>query len=130
MKRFLLLSIVALGTAAAASATETGSERIMPMMNPVRSFQVFGRLDAWQPVDRDSLIVWATPSRPYLVDLKYGSPDLRFSEVVGVTSTVGRVHAKADSVVIRGVKYPIETIYELDPIQARNWNDFHIAGDA
>jgi hypothetical protein len=130
MKRFLLLSIVALGTAAAASAAESVPGPTMPIMNPVRSFQIFGRLDAWQPVDRDSLIVWVTPSRPYLVDLKYGSPDLRFSDVVGVTSTVGRVHAKADSVVIRGIKYPIETIYELDPIQARNWNDFGVAGDA
>ena len=88
---------------------------------PVDRIHHFGRFDSWRVVDRDTLIVWTTPSRPYLIELKRGSPDLRFAQVISVTSTIGATYAKLDSIRVRGFDYPIEAIYKLSRDEARNY---------
>lgn len=85
----------------------------------VRSFSTFGRLTGWQPLDRDSLIVWVSPKRAYLIDLERPSPYLRHTQRIGITSLNGRVNARFDYVLVDGVRYPIETIYALDRAEAK-----------
>ena len=87
----------------------------------VDRFHHFGRFDSWRVVDRDTVIVWTTPSRAYLLELTRGSPDLRFAQIIGVTSTIGTTYAKLDSVRVRGWDYPIKAIYKLSREAARGY---------
>jgi hypothetical protein len=120
-----------LGTASASWATSSApGAGLQPGYEQIDSFHFFGRLDNWRAIDRDTLIVWTTPSRPYLVELMRGSPDLRFAQVIGITSTIGRVNAKLDSVVVRGSDYPIRAIYRLDREQARELRQARAAPQA
>ncbi|HEX9877140.1 MAG TPA: DUF6491 family protein [Gammaproteobacteria bacterium] len=120
MKRSVLAALLVLGTASASWATSSApGAGLQPAYEQIDSFHFYGRLDNWRAIDRNTLIVWTTPSRPYLVELMRGSPDLRFAQVIGLTSTIGNVHAKLDSVLVRGSEYPIKAIYRLNREQAR-----------
>jgi len=122
MRCVALTALLALGatgpawtaTTAPASADASGYEQ-------VDRFNHFGRFDSWRAVDRDTLIVWATPARAYLIELTRGSADLRFAEAIGVTSTIGKTYAGLDSVLVRGSDYPIKAIYRLSRDQARSY---------
>ena len=89
-------------------------------VEPVDSITTFGRIQSWRALDRDTLIIWTTGLRPYLVELRWPSTDLRFANAIGVTGTNGRVHSRFDSIVVRGFRYPIEQIYRLTPTDARS----------
>ena len=123
----LLLSHVALASADAPEAGTTAAE-IFTAPEPVDSFHFFGRLDNFRPVDRDTLIVWTTAFRPYLIRLDRPSPQLRFAHAIAVTSTAGRVHKGFDEVYVDGWPYRIESIYKLTHEQARNWETSEQAG--
>ena len=120
MKTLLLatsLLLAGVGNAFATAATAATGDTQAPAYEQVDGFRFYGHLDSWHAIDDDTLIVWATPSQPYLVELMTRSRDLRYSQVIGVTSTVGRV-TDLDSVFVRGWNYPIKAIYKLDPDQA------------
>jgi len=101
------------GTAPARAEARLGS------LVPVESIPAFGRLHSWSVVDDDRLIIWATPFRPYLVELFRPSPELKFAVSIGVTSFGSRIHAKFDSVEIDGFSYPIRRIYEISRDDAK-----------
>ena len=124
MKTLILTTALAL-TALGSASAEVVSGSPVPVYEPVESFNMYPRLDSWRAVDEDTLIVWATPSRPYLIELTRKSPDIRFAETIGVTSTVGRV-TKFDSVLVRDGDYPIKAIYKLSREQAREIRQIQI----
>jgi hypothetical protein len=109
----------------AVSARTTGDVReaeLAPALERVESFSLLGRPHSWRAVDEDTVIVWATASRPYLVELAFPSYDLDFIHVIGVTSIGSRVYAKFDSVRIGGFNYPIDSIYKMTREEAKNWS--------
>jgi hypothetical protein len=106
----------------AASAAATTEVEIVPELERIESFTLLTRPYSWTPVDEDTVIVWATAFRPYLVELAFPSRDLKFTDAIGVTSVGSRVYAKFDSVQVRGLRYPIESIYKLTREEAKNWN--------
>ena len=127
MNRFkLTIAIAALLVGSVSFATTNvadGQEEVAELnvaLEPVRSFHSFGRFDNWRAVDRDTLIVWTTAFRPYLIELRRPSSELRFARAIGISSTVGRV-SRLDEVYIDGWPYPIKAIYRLTPEQARSW---------
>src|SRR5689334_21535883 len=65
-----------------------------PVDEPVDSFPVLSRLHDWHVIDDKTVIVWATPWQPYLLQLKYPSHDLPFVQAIGVTSLGDRVYAR------------------------------------
>ena len=73
----------------------------------------FGRLYNWRPVSRDELILWASPSKPYLVKIWRPFRSLRFAHTIGVTTTIGRV-TKFEKVIVDGQRLPIKSIVALD----------------
>jgi hypothetical protein len=75
---------------------------------------------SWQVIDDDSVIVWATAFDPYLVELKFRSPDLKFAHVIGLTQFGSRVYARFDAVQVGGFRYPIDSIYKMSREEARN----------
>jgi hypothetical protein len=91
-----------------------------PAYEEVTSFSILTRLHSWRAVDEDTVIVWATPFQPYLVELAFPSHDLRHAEVVGITSVGNRVYARFDSLRVGGFRYPINNIYKMTREEARN----------
>jgi len=120
MKKQILVALAALGLATAGQAAIDNDHAANAAMHPVDRIQTFNRIDSWRPIDRDTLIIWATPFRPYLVELSRPSMDMRFEQSIGVTSTAGTVYAKFDHVIVDGIRYPIRAIYEIDRNTARH----------
>src|SRR5690606_815667 len=87
----------------------------------VDSITMMTRPHSWRAVDDSTLIVWATPFHPYLVELAYPSHDLRFSEAIGLSQTGSRVYAKFDRVWVRGFSYPISGIYKMTREERKGW---------
>lgn len=79
----------------------------------------FGRLHSWRAISRDELVVWASPSRPYLITLSHRNPNLRFAHAIGVTSHTGRI-SKFESVIVDGWRTPIKSIVALDRETAKS----------
>ena len=73
-----------------------------------------------QEIDEDTVVVWATPFDPYLVELAFKSPDLKFTQVIGITQFGSRIYAKFDAVKVAGFRYPIDSIYKITREEARN----------
>ena len=79
----------------------------------------FGRLHSWRAISRDEIVVWASPSRPYLIKLSHRNPNLRFAHVIGVTSHTGHI-TKFESVIVDGWRTPIKSIVALDRETAKS----------
>lgn len=121
MKKIYLTAVLLLGLGGIAQAS-SGANRDMAYedFEQVHRISVLTSLYGWREVDDHAIIVWATPFRPYLIELTRRSPDLPFSNTIGVTSTANTVYDKFDSVIVDGLRYPIKAIYKLDRESARN----------
>jgi hypothetical protein len=134
MKTWTLTNLAKLGTVAglaaglglgSVSSARPATDAVRPVepgvtLEAVESFPILTRPHSWTAVDDDTVILWATPFKPYLVELAFPSHDLRFSEVIGVTSVGSRVYAKFDAVKVGGFRYPIDSIYKMTREEARN----------
>ena len=78
-----------------------------------------GRISNWRPISRDELIIWASPSKPYLVKIWRPFTSLRFVHAIGFTSTTGRL-TKFDRVIVDGQRLPIKSIVALDRETAKD----------
>ena len=116
----LALGLGAAGIAGAAARNQAPRAAIQaPVGQPVDSFPILSRLHDWQVIDDKTVIVWATPWQPYLVQLKYPSHDLPFVLAIGVTSFGDRVYARFDSLRVAGFRYPIDNIYKMTKEEAK-----------
>jgi hypothetical protein len=104
-----------------ATAPQAGSTETSAALESVDSISILTRPWSWRAIDDRTVIIWATPFRPYLVELAFPSYDLKFAQVIGVTSFGDRIYAKFDSVKVRGFRYPISGIYKMTREQAKNW---------
>ena len=108
------------GVSARPANAPTPADEQKPSFEVVDSFSILTRLHSWHAIDEDTVIVWATPSQPYLVELAFPSHDLKFSEAIGITSVGSRVYARFDSLRVAGFRYPINSIYKMTREEARN----------
>ena len=117
----LSLGVGAVGVSAAAAKKEVPSSSAAqaPVGEQVDSFSVLTPLHDWQVIDDKTVIVWATPWQPYLLQLKYPSHDLPFVQAIGVTSLGDRVYARFDSLRVAGFRYPIDNIYKMTKEEAK-----------
>jgi len=116
----LSLGLGVAGVSAAAAKNEgLKAAAQAPPGQPVESFPILSRLHDWQVIDDKTVIVWATPWQPYLVQLKYPSHDLPFVQVIGITSFGDRVYARFDSLKVAGFRYPIDNIYKMTKEEAK-----------
>jgi len=125
MKKQIIFGLAVLGLAGAVQAANATNFPANADVSQVDSIQTFHRIDGWRPVDRDTLIIWVTPSRPYVLELSRPSYDMPFEPAIGVTSFAGTVHAKFDDVIVDGMRYPIKAIYKIDRNTAK-----HLRGTA
>jgi Family of unknown function (DUF6491) len=124
LKRIGLGSVLslalALGPVSSAFATENSEARSAALpYEEVQSFSTLAGFHDFDALDQDTLIVWTNPFRPYLIELAFPSPDLRFAQVIGIRGVNDRVYSRFDSVLIRGFSYPIHSIYKLTREEAR-----------
>jgi hypothetical protein len=128
MNRSLIRTLAALGLAAtltagsaASFATAAKQTEVRPGFEQVDSILMMTRPHSWQAIDDDTVIVWATPFDPYLVELKFAAHDLKWAHAIGITQVGSRVYAKFDAVKVGGFRYPIDSIYKLTREEARNF---------
>ena len=75
----------------------------MPSGEPVSSFNFFGSINGWSPLGDSALAVWTRPSEAWLLSLSGPCMDLSYAPAIGVTNMMGRVSARFDRVIVRGV---------------------------
>jgi hypothetical protein len=123
-RRLAALSVAAsLMAGSTASFAATGTEidaSAPPVFEQVDSIPMLTRPHSWQVIDEDTVIVWATPFDPYLVELAFKSHDLKFAQVIGITQVGSRVYARFDAVKVGGFRYPIDSIYKMTRGEARD----------
>jgi hypothetical protein len=116
MLQVLALAILVAGCAGGAprrSERELLNDYLAYAGPPVDSFRFF-RLDGWQSLGPNQLILWSTPWDAYLVTVAGPCPELEFTNRLGVTSTVGTV-SRFESIVVRHhERCPIGEIRPLD----------------
>lgn len=104
----LLLAFASAGIGASGPRPEPAAQKLAPIesvpANALHGFSV---------VSDDTLIVWTTPRKPYLVRLFRPSRELKFATTIDVSSFGRRIHARFDTVEVDGFSYPIRAIYEL-----------------
>ena len=68
---------------------------------PVDHFRYLGSINGWTPLGDAALIVWTRPSEAWLLDLSGTCQGLRSTPAIGLTSSMGRVNARFDKVLVR-----------------------------
>ena len=128
MNRSIVRKLAALGLAASLTAGSAASfaaaarqvDAETQAFEQVDSIPMLTRPHSWQVIDDDTVVVWATPFDPYLVELAFKSHDLKFAHVIGITQVGSRVYAKFDAVRVGGFRYPIDSIYKMTRTEARD----------
>ena len=113
----VLASLVAAGCTAGTSVSrgEQAMDKYEPYLGePIRSFTAF-RIDSWQSVDRDRLILWTGINNAWLITISGSCPDLMFTDRIRVTSTGSQV-STFDKVIVRGDTCLID---KIEPINVR-----------
>lgn len=67
----------------------------------VDHFRYLGRINGWTPLGDSALAVWTRPGEAWLLDLSGPCQDLDYTPAIGLTSTMSRVSARFDRVLVR-----------------------------
>jgi hypothetical protein len=108
------------GSGVSFAAAAVQEEALRPGYEQVDSIPMLTRPHSWSVIDDDTVVVWATPFDPYLVELAFKAHDLEFAEVIGITQFGSRIYAKFDAVKVGGFRYPIASIYKMSREEARS----------
>ncbi|TDK32611.1 DUF6491 family protein [Luteimonas terrae] len=107
-RRTGLAAVLAATTALAACASMSGmTDAEKYALNdahagaPVDHFRYLGSINGWTPLGDAALVVWTRPSEAWLLDLSGTCQDLRSTPAIGLTSSMGRVNARFDKVLVR-----------------------------
>ena len=95
MKKLVLVILAALLASACASGLrrDTSDEKLSYLDyagDPIKGFTSF-RLQSWQPLSRNRLVLWAGVNEAYLVTIWDGCQDLQFAEAIHVSSTGNQI---------------------------------------
>ena len=123
MKSLLALLATTVLVAGCASGSAIGRseqtlEKYEPYIGePIRGFTAF-RIDSWQSVDRDHLILWTSMNDAWLITIGGSCPDLMFTDRIRVTSTGSQI-STFDKVIVRGDTCLIDTIQPINVRQMK-----------
>ncbi len=95
MKHVVILVLIVLFAAACAgglrrNADDDAVAYLDYAGEPVRGFTSF-RLQSWQPLSRDRLVLWTGVNEAYLVTVWRSCPDLQFAHSIHVSSTGSQI---------------------------------------
>lgn len=123
MKKLMTLLVAAVLTAGCAKGLQRNSDPLAKydgyIGEPVKSFNAF-RIQSWQPVDKDQLILWTGINDAYLIKVSGFCPDLPFANTIrvdnrGVTSQV----TTFDAIIVRRDRCLIQQINPIDVKQMK-----------
>jgi hypothetical protein len=80
---------------------------------PVGQFNSF-RLDSWEPLDRDKIVLWTGVNEAYLVTVWDTCRDLQYTNHIRVLSTMGSSISRFDKIKVDGDTCPIREIRPID----------------
>lgn len=111
---FLMIVVTAgcAGTLKRADSAETLAQYMGYAGEPVQGFFA-PRVQSWQPLARDKLILWTGVNEAWLVTVWDTCTDLMFANVIGVTQTGSQV-TTFDKVRVGRDRCPIRQIRPLD----------------
>ncbi|HEU0226084.1 MAG TPA: DUF6491 family protein [Steroidobacteraceae bacterium] len=114
---WVLLATAALAAGCAGGSSISRSDRALEKYEPyigepIRGFTAF-RIDSWQSVDRDHLILWTGINDAWLITIGGSCPDLMFTDRIRVTSTGSQI-STFDKVIVRGDTCLIDTIQPIN----------------
>jgi hypothetical protein len=147
--RLSLIAATLLFAACATNRTERTAEQLQRYLDaagePVPSFRYFS-FHAWTPLGKDYLAVWTKPREAWLIQLMPLCHDLEFAHSIALTSSLNRVYARFDKIIVRDYTCRIQAIRPIDVtrlrdlqnaareqrngIEARNSDQPHEEGDA
>jgi len=84
---------------------------------PIKSFYMYD-YDGWSAVSENQLVVWTGINTAYLVSVKGYCPDLKFANVIAVTSTANTVD-KFEKVIVGKDRCFIDEIRPIDTKQMK-----------
>lgn len=112
---------------------------------PVPSFRYFS-FNSWTPLGKEHLAVWTKPREAWLIQVMPVCPDLDFAQNIALTSSMNRVYARFDKIMLHNYTCRIQSIRPIDvaklrdlqqeareqrkDIEARNSDQPHEEGDA
>lgn len=111
----VLMSVLAAGCAGTlkrADSAETLAQYMGYAGEPVQGFMAV-RVQSWQPLARDKLILWTGVNEAYLLTVWDTCTDLMFANVIGVTQTGSQI-TSFDKVRVGRDRCPIRQIRPLD----------------
>jgi len=79
----------------------------------VNNFPYF-RLESWEVLGRDKLVIWTSARNAYLLTVDGGCPDLEWAQVISLTSNANQISKNFDAVIVRGLKCQIR---QIEPIR-------------
>lgn len=80
---------------------------------PVESFH-FWRLDRWESLGREHVMVWTRLDRAFLLRIDRPCPGLQFATTIGLSSSGQRVYQRFDAVLFEGQRCRIAEIRPVD----------------
>jgi Family of unknown function (DUF6491) len=86
---------------------------------PVQSFRYFS-FNSWTALGREHIAVWTRPKEAWLLELSPMCFDLDFAHSIALTSSINRVYARFDSVLVGKDRCRIESIRPIDVSKLRD----------
>lgn len=119
-----MLCTAGIGCATTAPVNDRDVKRLAEVSaiagKPVPWFRYTG-LNSYEPIGEDDVLVFTSPREAWLLHLYGTCRDLDFGPFAGLTSSIGRVSAGYDKVIVRGNPIPclIQEIRPVDPLVLR-----------
>jgi hypothetical protein len=115
MRTLLLAALVGLSACATdiTRRTVTPPLRYADYAGPVIEDFHYFRLDGWEVVSRNELVVWTGLQEAYLLKVWESCQDLEFAFRIGITSRFGHI-SRADKVLVGHDRCPIGEIRRID----------------
>jgi uncharacterized protein YpuA (DUF1002 family) len=116
-RAFILVLMAALATGCAGTLKRSDTDETLAQYmgyagEPVQGFTAM-RIQSWQPLARDKLILWTGINEAYLLTVWDNCTDLMFANVIGVTQSGSQV-TSFDKVRVDRDRCPIEQIRPLN----------------
>ncbi len=115
--RTLIIISLLLLSACAGNPVQRRQEQLQRYLavagEPVKSFRYFS-LNSWTPLGKAHLAVWTKPREAWLIQVMPLCHDLDFAQSIALTSSLNRVYARFDKVLVRDYTCRIESIRPID----------------
>lgn len=108
-----LLLLAACATNPAQRTREQLQRYLAAAGEPVQSFRYFS-FNSWTPLGKEYLAVWTKPREAWLIQVMPLCHDLDFAQNIGLSSSLNRVYARFDKVIVRDYTCRIQSIRPID----------------